>query len=624
MKKLYSFVILMMFATFFSMTAVAQHYVKIVNNTTSINGTHYKSGDILPVEIDSAKVCYIHIIEDNGSANNIEKGITKGGKFLIETFDSDITKVEFYDNAKDRLRSNCFRQAEILVSINDDYLKFIDISFLSSAEVNKSRDAILQEIKKTCVFDTTKGCLDFTKCPYPYIFNNNEYKGDKQYMSPDTQITFLTTGQNVPNIKLFAKELATFSGSNNGSAKDSGFILWIKENWIIALCVLLIIIGILAFLAYKILYNKHSKKGEGDFDDDVVENSPTMKKKHLEQANKRDKIREPHDKVTKETANQNSVDSVETTLPVVDEKLHQKLADVLARIETTQNAVSKQTATLESIKLLVSNTEDKKQLAQKIQELEAEKKKSANAIAQRDAALSDIEKLKGNIAQLQTGSQIEGALQVAECSAFVSFAKKIISECVEAENIAIRYWSSLNSKDQQVLNGFLSKFYMTKCCVDLAKWNGIIATLDLKGYIKNDEYITYLTPLSDKDRIVFLNKRFFEDILRPYVGAIILFLEQIRTANKIGVSTVCNENIDGFINSICTRCHDQGVFVDYRKLYEKVTEYDSLEIDENVPDIIKKVIAKVEEEDTLLYVDKYAVNLKSGEMAEKTRCYIKI
>jgi hypothetical protein len=49
-----------------------------------------------------------------------------------------------------------------------------------------------------------------------------------------------------------------------------------------------------------------------------------------------------------------------------------------------------------------------------------------------------------------------------------------------------------------------------------------------------------------------------------------------------------------------------------------------LEIDENIPDTIKKVVTKVEEEDTLLYVDKYAVNLKSGEMAEKTRCYIKI
>ena len=614
----------MMLTTSFSMTSAAQHYVKIVNNTTSINGTQYKSGDILPVEVDSSEACYIHIITQSTRENTRRNGVINGAKFKITDNTGNPSTVKFYDN-NNELRSECYQKGEILVKVDEDYLLITDVIFLNSSDVNHSREKILNEIKATCKFDSEKQCLDFTQCPYSYIFNNNVYKGDKQYMSSNTQITFLTTTQNIPNITLCANDFKVIDESGIVKKKDNGIVLWLKDNWIIALCALLVI-GLLAILAYMILNKKHQKKSEDDseFDDNTLETNLTMKKKHQEKDNKRVKIREQHVKQEKETANPNIVESKETIFPVVDEKLHQKLADVLSRIEITQSVVSKQTATLESIRLLVSNTEDKKQLTQKIQELEAEKKKSANAIAQRDAALSDIEKLKGNIAQLQASSHIEGVLQVTEYSTFVSFAKKVVSECAEAENIAIKYWSSLNSKDQQVLNGFLSKFHMTKCSIDLAKWNGIIATLDLKGYIKNDEYITYLTPLSDKDRMVFLNKRFFEDILRPYVGAIILFLEQIRTANKIGVSAECNENIEGFINSICTRCHEQGVFVDYRKLYEKVTEYDSLEIDENIPDTIKKVISKVEEEDALLYVDKYAVNLKSGEMTEKTRCYIKI
>lgn len=609
----------MMLTTSFSMTAVAQHYVKIVKKTTSINGVQYKSGDILPVEVDSTKACYIRITKQSTKVNNQRHGVIDGAKFKITENTGDPLTVKFYDN-NNELRSGCYQKGDILVKVEEDYLMFPDVNFLNSSEVNRSREMILKEIKATCTFDSEKKCLDFTDCQYNYVFKNRTYIGDKQYMEPNTQITFLTSSHNIPNIILQATDLTVVKEPS----KEGGIVMWIKENWIIIFCALLVIC-ILAFLAYKILNKKHTQKSEGNSDfDDVVETDQTMKKKYQEKDSKRVKIREQHVKVAKETANQNIVNSKETTLSVVDEKLHQRLADVLARIEATQNAVSKQTATLDSIKLLVSNTEDKKQLAQKIQELETEKKKSANAIAQLDAALSESEKLKRDIAQLQAGSQIEGVLQVVEYSTFVSFAKKVVSECAEAENIAIKYWSSLNSKDQQLLNGFLSKFHMTKCSIDLAKWNGIIATLDLKGYIKNDEYITYLTPLSDKDRMVFLYKRFFEDILRPYVGAIILFLEQIRTANKIGVSAVCNENIEGFINSICTRCHDQGVFVDYRKLYEKVTEYDSLEIDENIPDIIKKVIAKVEEEDILLYVDKYAVNLKSGEMVEKTRCYVKI
>ena len=39
---------------------------------------------------------------------------------------------------------------------------------------------------------------------------------------------------------------------------------------------------------------------------------------------------------------------------------------------------------------------------------------------------------------------------------------------------------------------------------------------------------------------------------------------------------------------------------------------------------IQKAISNIDEEDVLLYVDKFAVNLKSGELMEKTRCVVKI
>lgn len=622
MKKLYSFVILtMLIASSFSMTAAAQHYVRVNNDTKSTNGYNLYANSILPTEItDTTLIMYIHIIKVKSGLNT--GGVENGRKFLITKFSPTLGGIHFNDDANQD-RYGCFSEGEVLVNINEDFVPYKDIKFISSTSVLMDNTDALNSIKSQCVYDENSRKLDLTKCKFDYIYNGIRHRGDTQYnVSPNSKIEFLTGLQNIPNVILEAK---TFMQPQGNAAERGDNAV---NNWFLKHCAGVmfscLIILLLIWVALWFL-KRRGKTGDNDsdYDNDSIKVVVINKEKNQEKRDKRSKKYESQGKVTKEASNNNPVVK-EVPATVVDEKLHLKLADVLARIETTQNIVSKQTATLESIKLLVSNTEDKKQLAQKIQELETEKKKSANAIAQRDTALSDIEKLKRDITQLQAGSQIKGALQVAEYSAFVSFARKVVSECTEAENIAIKHWSSLNSKDQLILNGFLSKFHMTKCCIDLAKWNGIIATLDLKGYIKNDEYITYLTPLSDKDRMAFLNKRFFEDILRPYVGAIILFLEQIRTANKIGVSAVCNENIEGFINSICTKCHEQGVFVDYRKLYEKVTEYDSLEIDENIPDIIKKVIAKVEEEDILLYVDKYAVNLKSGEIAEKTRCYIKI
>lgn len=579
MKKLYSFVMLMVLATSFSLSAVAQHYVKIVNTTITTGENKLEAGSIIAEEVDSAKVCYVHIIRQSSTKSLHKNGVVDGAKFLITEFNADPLQLAFLDEGGET-RRDCFKEGEILVKVGDDYVKYSDIKFLNALDVNNRKDEILQEIKGAYTYDPKAKCVDLTACTYSYVIKGNKYTtGNKEYnIEPDTQITFITSDQEVPDIVLLAKDFKTVQKSESWGA---GITQWLKENWIIALCSF-IGLCVIACIVYWILKRKKSNP-----------------------------------KGVKETA-------APKASQVVDEGLHQKLNDVLAGIEATQTSVRNQATTLESIRLLVTNTEEKKLLAQKSQELDDEKKKSAAAMAQSNAALAEVASLKEEVARLQAASQIEGTVQLTEYSSFVSFAKMILCECVDAEKLCINYWGTLDSKDQQRLNGFLSKYQIAKCQIDLAKWNGIIATLDLKGYVKNDDYITYMTPLSDKDRLAFLMKRFFEDIVRPYVGATVLFLEQIRTANNIGVSVACNGNIDGFINSICTKCHEQGVLIDYRKLYEKVTEYDTLEIDENIPAAIKEVVANIEAEDILLYVDKYAVNLKSGEMAEKTRCYIKI
>ena len=93
----------MMLTTSFSMTAAAQHYVKIVNNTTSINGTQYKSGDILPVEVDSAEACYINIITQSTRENNRRNGVINGAKFKITDNTGNPSTVKFYDNNNEHI-----------------------------------------------------------------------------------------------------------------------------------------------------------------------------------------------------------------------------------------------------------------------------------------------------------------------------------------------------------------------------------------------------------------------------------------------------------------------------------------------------------------------------------------
>ena len=143
------------------------------------------------------------------------------------------------------------------------------------------------------------------------------------------------------------------------------------------------------------------------------------------------KNKDSHKQMMGELDNHNKDEKEEIKTSVIDERLFHKLTTLIERVDSTQSSIREQSITLDRIKSLV----EKKQLAQKIQELEDEKKKSASVDEKLKEAQTNIEDLKEQIEQLQTASQIEGAVQVTEYSTFVSFAKKILSECIDAENI---------------------------------------------------------------------------------------------------------------------------------------------------------------------------------------------
>lgn len=632
MKRFYSFIAMMMLVASFSMTAVAQHYIKVVNNTASINGHEYSKGEVLPIEIDSAQNFFIHIIKQAIDTKYHKGGVVDGAIFKVTKFSENIKEVEFTDNDGKEKRCGCFKEAETVIKVNNDFLRYYDIDFLNSEKVNDMKDVVLEEIKNAYTYNPNEMTLDLTGCPYKYKYKNNGPLSDsKQYnVSPDEEIEFLTGDKNIPNIILRVSEFKKEENSSGPIKEENKLIAKIQENlWIWIAVAVIVLGGIIGLILWLNLKKKKTTDRESDLDDDDDDAFDKKKKKQKGKDKNKQRKSDRHNHLDVEyPANINPAPTPSRD----DTELLQIITDVLAQVSTNQNKLGRLESTVKNIEQLVSNTDEKQLLAQKTKELEAEKKKLATAISEKDVVISErdaanvrIDELQTEIESLKAGSSITGAIQINDCATFVNFAKKTITECMQAESIVVKYLNSLSDKSRQILNTFFMKFQVTKDNENLARWNGIIATLDLKGYIKDEEYVTYLVAKStDKEKVDFLEKRFFQDILRPYVGAVILLLEQIRTASKIGVSVVCNENIEGYINSICTRCAEQGVTIDYKKLYEKVTDFDSLEIEDNVPDTFKKHIAHIEEDELLLYVEQYAVNLKTGELAEKTRCYIKI
>lgn len=598
----------------FSITATAQHYVKVVNNTQSTRGEHYKKGFIFTMEIDSAKAYYIYIEEQSTDETTRKGGVVNGAIFKITQYNTDIKKVHFNDD-RPKDRYDAFSKAKIVIKINDSiYVPYDNIDFLDASIVKRKHDSIKTIIKEKCVYDDIKKVLDCTLSPYEYLRKGKKYNSEKIIdVQNNEQITFIIETEDIPDITFYARELVNAKPKDVKSKSNVGN--WFKENWLV---ILIGVVTILFVILLIIVIIKHPN---------LQKSQKSKKEPKRQEKEKIESIRSTKDPAS--TKSENPTDVVTQT--VVDEKLYQKskkieeiviatdrkAEQIESKTKSIRDALEEQKKMLSDIKALVSNSDEKKQLLEKTRALEKATQELSNA-------KTEITGLEEQVNDLKKKTDLKGVVQILDCAKFVSFAKNIIDECVNAECQIYQYWNTLTDVDQQKINYFLGKMQLAKTQVNFARWNGLIATLEIDGYVKNGDYIKYLTNLSNKDKLAFLEKRFFEDILRPYVGNVVLFMEQIRTIQKLGVKEVFKGNLEGVINSICTKCFEQGVTIDYRKLYEKVTDYDSLEIEESVPKAIQKAISNIEEEDILLYVDKYAVNLKSGEFIEKTRCVVKI
>ena len=601
--------LLLIIVVLFSVTATAQHYVKVSSPTKSLKGIPYNEGHIFPIEIDSANAYYIHIEKQHTNLTYQKGGVLNGAIFKITQYNTNIKQVHFNDNDGTD-RNGAFMNAKIVIKVADSiFVPLNDIKFLDATVVKQKTDSIKTIIENSCIYNPTKYVLDCTKSMYQYIYKGKERNPDKLVdVKNNEKITFLTETEEIPNIIFKAFELAKYEQNN---AKSNAFnVEWLKEYWwLIMLGVILILLMIWGVIwiikhprLHKTLQSKKKCKRQAKSNMDSSTLIAPAKPINVEgQVVYDERLYKKHDKI------EGIVISIEDKTKLIESKS-----------KSIKEALEEQKKVLNDIKSLVSNSDDKKQLLEKTRELESKAQELSDA-------KTKIQGLEEEVNILKKKTDIKGVVQVLDCAKFVNFAKNIMAECINAENQIYQYWSTLTDADQQKLNFFLGKIQLAKTKVNFAKWNGLIATLEVDGYVKDEDYVKYLTNLSNKDKIVFLEKRFFEDILRPYVGSVVLFMEQIRTIQKLGVKEVFKEgNLEGMINSICTKCFEQGVIIDYRKLYEKVTEYDSLEIEENIPKAIQKAISNIDEEDVLLYVDKFAVNLKSGELMEKTRCVVKI
>ena len=131
--------------TVFVEPVVAQHYARIVKDTKSIDKQiKYESGHIFETEIDTTSCYYIHILKgDSTKKNNIKGGVVDNAKFKVEEYNDDIKRIKFRDETN-KLRYDCFKEAELVIEVEGDFFKKDAIELISKSEY----DSILNKQKE--------------------------------------------------------------------------------------------------------------------------------------------------------------------------------------------------------------------------------------------------------------------------------------------------------------------------------------------------------------------------------------------------------------------------------------------------------------------------------------------
>ena len=254
----------------------------------------------------------------------------------------------------------------------------------------------------------------------------------------------------------------------------------------------------------------------------------------------------------------------------------------------------------------------------KYDEMKGEKENKEAEIRKIQGQLDDERSTSSNWKKKYEDSlTIKDAVKVAGIEKFVIDARQLLDSLVKGRQSINDFVWSLSVEDRNKLDYYIAKFLTKVPIKEIERWAGIIEGLNINGYIKDSGYVKYIKGQNEEEREKSLEKYFFEDLARPYVSPVVVLLEVLRTANRIGLSK-CYKDASEIIENIINSCYQLKVSVDYYKLFEPLKDSQfknikTIKIPESLDNILPSGTEKV------LYVENYAVNSPFSNSTEESK-----
>lgn len=375
---------------------------------------------------------------------------------------------------------------------------------------------------------------------------------------------------------------------------DDDYITWIKDNLLI-LCVVCAILTLIVVILVMFLRKKRTKRVSKNADDrnGVI---------------KGDK----NDKLSKEESKEINVSELKDKIDAIKMQAS-NIADMLNSIDSALDSYKKQSDIEKQLKSkdkeIAQLTSDKKTVEEELESFKVNSEKEKVNLSTKIQTLQT---------ELSEALKVDGAISLNGTAGFVAGISELLFVGRKTEKVIMAYISQLNDSDSSKFAYFIKRYVSTIDTEKRDRWNSILSTLSIKGYVNDAEAIKYLSAKgceSDDAKLDWLKKFVYEEFLQDYLSALTVMLESIKVSKTYGITQSVKKDLQKDIDNLISASKKNGITIHYVQLGKTVNDYANIEIGSKIPNGVE--VADKETNVPILVV-KYGMSSAKSSKSSKT------
>lgn len=190
------------------------------------------------------------------------------------------------------------------------------------------------------------------------------------------------------------------------------------------------------------------------------------------------------------------------------------------------------------------------------------------------------------ILELRKALNVTGAIVLNGASDFVNDTGELLKVGRNTEKLIVDFLTQIDGDDSAKFAYFIKQYVSSIDSEKRDRWNSILSTLSIKGYIKDADAIKYLNAKgceSNENKLDWLKKFVYEEFLKDYLSSLIVMLESIKCSKLYGLTQPVKADIQKDIDNLLSVSKKNGITIHYQPLLKDLNDYENIQISTTLP-----------------------------------------